>query len=311
MIDPLGGWRDGEAKRAIVEFVTRVAGDGSPEFVPPSERIAVFDNDGTLWCERPGFVQAYFVIDRLCTMIAERPELGEDPALRALAAGDVSGALAAKGMEGFMEAVLLPHAGLTADAFAEEAAAWLRDARHPRFDVPFRRLVYQPMLELIDLLRANAFRVFLVTGGGVEFVRAVSEELYGVPPDDVVGSAVELELTRIDGALQLVRQPRFRGSPNEGAPKVANIQAHIGRRPILAAGNSAGDTEMLEYAQSGRLASLCLVVDHDDEEREYAYESRSFTDPGAEPIGTTAGALGWTIISMRDDWVRVFPDVDA
>jgi hypothetical protein len=163
------------------------------------------------------------------------------------------------------------------------------------------------MLELIELLRGHSFRVYVVTGGGVEFVRAVSDELYGVQPDDVIGSSLELELTTIDGRLELVRQARFRGSPNEGAPKPVNIQAHVGRRPIVAAGNTAGDREMIEYAHTGPRPSLCLVVDHDDAEREYAYAGASLTDPGAEPITETAARMGWTVVSMRRDWVRVFP----
>ncbi len=305
--DPLPSWRDGEAKQSIHRFLARVCDDLSTEFVPPPARIAVFDNDGTLWCERPGFVQAVFGIDRLRAMLAERPGLADDPVTAALAAGDLAGAARAGGMERLLEVVAGTHAGITADAFADEAAAWLRDAMHPRFDVPFRRLVYQPMLELVDLLRAHAFRVFVVTGGGVEFVRAVSEELSGIPPDDVIGSSVELELERIDGRVELVRQARFRGSPNEGAPKPVNIQAHIGRRPIVAAGNTAGDREMLEYAHTGGLPSLCLVVDHDDAEREYAYAGSAFTDPGAEPIAETAARFGWTRVSMRRDWAQVFP----
>jgi len=307
-VTALASWRDGEARQAITDFVARVSREGSPEFVAASARIAVFDNDGTLWCERPGFVQAYYMIGRLQAMIAEQPELGEKPVMRALAAGDIPAALAAGGMEGLMEAALLPDTGITADAFAEAAATWLQDATHPRFGVPFRRLVYQPMLELLDLLRENSFRIFVVSGGGVEFVRAVSEELYGIPPDDVVGSSVELEFARIDGRVQLVRQARFRGSPNEGTPKPVNIQAHIGRRPIVAGGNTAGDREMLEYAQTGQHPSLCLVIDHDDDEREYAYAGASFTDPGAEPITTTAARLGWTVVSMKGDWAQIFPD---
>ena len=306
MTERLASWRDGAARQAILDYLERVCGDGSPELVAPAARVAVFDNDGTLWCERPGFVQAYFVIERLRARVGERPELADDPVVRALAAGDLAGALADGGLARVMQAVSMTDAGMTADAFAEAAAAWLRDATHPRFGVPFRRLVYQPMLELIDLLRAHAFRVFVVTGGGVEFVRAVSEELYGIPPEAVVGSSVELELARIDGRLQLVRQDTLRGSPNEGAPKPVNIQAQIGRRPIVAAGNTAGDREMLEYTQTGDHPALCLVVDHDDDEREYAYAGASFTDPGAEPIGVTADRLGWTLVSMRLDWAQVF-----
>ena len=172
--------------------------------------------------------------------------------------------------------------------------------------MPFRELTYVPMLELMDLLRSRGFRVFIVTGGGVEFVRAVGDELYGVTTDDVVGSAVQVSFERRDGRVVLVRQAAMLGSPNEGEPKAVNIQAHIGRRPIFAAGNSAGDTEMLEYAHTGEHPSLCLVVDHDDAEREYEYAGASVTNPDAESIVDTAGRLGWTVVSMRNDWNRVF-----
>ena len=172
--------------------------------------------------------------------------------------------------------------------------------------MPFEALTYVPMLELVDALRANDFRVFIVTGGGVEFVRAVSERVYGVPPDDVVGSAVQVRFERRDGRVVLVREPKILGSPNEGEPKPVNIQSHIGRRPILAAGNSAGDREMLEYAHTGERPSLCLVINHDDAEREYAYGGESVTNPDAEPILTTAEQYGWTVVSMRSDWSRVF-----
>jgi phosphoserine phosphatase len=308
MTTELKSWRDGEAKRAIIRFIDVACAAGSPGFIAPVDRVAVFDNDGTLWCERPLFVQASFVIDQLNAMKTERPELADDAVLVALAASDIGGAVRAGGVDGIMQAIAALHAGITAEAFAEEAAAWLGSAVHPDFGVPFRRLVYQPMLEVIDLLREHEFRVFVVSGGGVEFVRAVSEELYGVSPDDVVGSAVEVELERIDGVVQLVRQPRFRGSPNEGAPKTVNIQAHIGKRPVFAAGNTAGDREMLEYAQSPNRASLSIVIDHDDYEREYAYAGASFTDPGAEPIVETAARLGWPVVSMRDDWINIFPE---
>jgi hypothetical protein len=198
------------------------------------------------------------------------------------------------------------HAGITAEEFGGIATRWFAEARHPRFGVPFDALAYVPMLELLELLRAHEFRVFIVSGGGVEFVRAVSERMYGVTPDDVVGSAVQTRFERRDGRVVLVREPKLLGSPNEGAPKVVNIQARIGLRPIVALGNSAGDREMLEYAHTGERPSLCLVVDHDDAEREYAYAGASATDPGAQPIAETAAALGWTMVSMRDDWSRIF-----
>ena len=301
----LASWNDGAARTAILEFVDRVTDERGTDFVPPAERVAVLDNDGTLWCEQPTYVQALFVFARLRDAVAARPELAEQPVVKALLAGDLAGAQQ-YGMEAIAGVLLELDAGRTTEEFTRDAEAWLAEAEHPRFGVPFRQLTYAPMVELLELLRARDFRVFIVTGGGVEFVRAVGEELYGVPPDDVVGSAVQVEFVRRDGRVVLVRKAAMLGSPNEGEPKAVNIQAHIGRRPILAAGNSAGDTEMLEYAHTGEHPSLCLVVDHDDEEREYAYSGASVTNPGAESIVDTASRLGWTVVSMRRDWNRVF-----
>jgi len=301
----LASWNGGAARTAILEFVDRVTQEGGSGYVPPSGRVAVIDNDGTLWCEKPAYVQALFVLGRLRDAAARRPELAEQPVVKALLAGDLATAHEL-GMEAIAGVLLELDAGRTTEEFTRDAKDWLATAEHPRFHVPFPQLTYAPMLELVDLLRARAFRVFIVTGGGVEFVRAVGEELYDVPPDDVVGSAVEVDFARRDGRVVLVRKAAMLGSPNEGPPKVVNIQAHIGRRPILAAGNSAGDREMLEYAHTGELPSLCLVVDHDDAEREYAYASTSVTDPDAEPILDTAGRLGWTVVSMRSDWKQVF-----
>jgi phosphoserine phosphatase len=301
----LPSWNDGAARAAILEFVDRVSEEGGADHVPPPERVAVLDNDGTLWCERPTYIQALFVFARLHDAVATRPELAEQPVVKALLAGDLAAAQQF-GMEAIAGVLLQLDAGRTTEEFARDAADWLAAAQHPRFGVPFRELTYVPMLELLDLLRARGFRVFIVTGGGVEFVRAIGDELYGVPTDDVVGSAVQVEFERRDGRIVLVRKAAMLGSPNEGPPKAVNIQAHIGRRPILAAGNSAGDREMLEYAHTGEHPSLCLVVDHDDEEREYAYAGASVTDPDAEPIVDTAGRLGWTVVSMRRDWSRVF-----
>jgi phosphoserine phosphatase len=272
----LPSWNDGAARSAIFAFVKRVARE-----LPPEERIAVFDNDGTLWCEKPAYVQELFLKQRL----AERPELLE---------------------HGQIQAILELDAGITPEEFTVAVEDWFAEARHPRFGVPFQKTTYQPMRELLAFVRAHGFHVFVVTGGGVEFVRAVGEVLYGVGPDDVVGSAVQVAFERRDGHAVLVRQAAMLGSPNEGAPKAVNIQTHIGRRPILAVGNSAGDREMLEYVDSGPGPSLCVVIDHDDAEREYAYDSVAVTDPDAEPILETAARYGWTVVSMRNDWSQVF-----
>jgi phosphoglycolate phosphatase-like HAD superfamily hydrolase len=305
-VQPLASWREGDAKRAILAFIDRVTEPDSSAYVPPAARIAVFDNDGTLWCERPTYPQALFLMERVRAQVVADPSLAAMPVMRAVTVGDLRTAVA-DGLEPLAEVILRAHAGLTPAEYTAEVVAWFARAAHPTRGVAFGRLVYQPMLELLDLLRAAKFRVFIVTGGGVEFVRAVSADLYGIPPDDVVGSSVELAVERRDGRLELVRKAAFRGPPNEGEPKPVNIQAHIGLRPIFAAGNSAGDREMLEYASAGPLTALSIVIDHDDDEREYAYGGASFTDPGAEPVLASAVRLGWTIVSMRRDWATVFP----
>jgi len=286
--------------------MARVTAEGSATFVAPAARVAVFDNDGTLWCERPTYAQALFLLERLREQAAADPALADQPVVRALLAGDLGGAFA-MGAEAVGPIVLATHAGWTVDEYSAAVTAWLARTRHSRFGVTWPLLVYRPMLELLDLLRANAFRVFIVTGGGVEFVRSFAEAAYGVPPDDVVGTAVEVEVERRAGRMVLVRRPVLvRGFVNEGEPKPRLIQAHVGVRPIFAAGNSAGDAEMLEFASTGPLPSLAILIDHDDAEREYAYESRAATDPGADPILETAARLGWTVVSMRRDWSVVF-----
>jgi phosphoserine phosphatase len=296
----LPSWNEGAARAAVLDFVARAA-DG----VPAPERVAVFDNDGTLWCERPAYAQALFLQHALSEQAARDPELAAQPVVAALVAGDLHAAMG-HGLGSVAQALLGTHAGLTADAFTDAAAAWFAAATHPRFGVGFDQLVYVPMVELMALLRDHGFRVFIVTGGGVEFVRAVSERIYAVAPDDVVGSAVEVDVERRDGRVEVVRTARLRGSPNEGPPKVGSIQAHIGQRPILAVGNSAGDSDMLAYATTGARPGLALVLNHDDDEREYAYAGKAMTDPDAPAIEETAAAQGWTVVSMRDDWTRVF-----
>jgi phosphoserine phosphatase len=272
----LDSWNDGPVRTAILDFVVDASANTAP-----ADRVAVFDNDGTLWCERPAYIQEFYIRDQL----AKRPDLAGLPTVQAVLALDE---------------------GKTTDEFTTAAREWLRGFQHPRFEVPFGQLTYRPMHELLELLRAHDFSVFVITGGGVEFVRAIGEELYDVAPDNVVGSAVQVDFERRDGTVVLVRKAALLGPPNEGEPKVVNIHAHIGRRPIFVAGNSAGDREMLEYAHTGPLPSLCLVIDHDDDEREYAYESKAVTDADAEPILETAERFGWTVVSMRDDWSRVF-----
>ncbi|MDA0171650.1 haloacid dehalogenase-like hydrolase [Solirubrobacter taibaiensis] len=271
----LDSWNDGPVRQAILDYLDRI------DDVAPADRIAVVDNDGTLWCEKPTYTQALFILQKL----------GVDPAHDEIPS---------------VQALLEAHAGITTDEFDAEVAQWLEAFRHPRFGVPFTGLVYAPMLELLALLREHQFRVFVVTGGGVDFVRPVATQIYGVEPDDVVGSAIQVEFAREDGRVVLNRTAKLAGPPDEGPPKVVNIHGHIGRRPLVAIGNSAGDAEMLEYAHTGSLPSLCLVVNHDDEEREYAYGGAALTNPDAEDILVTAKRFNWTVVSMRDDWSRVF-----
>jgi phosphoglycolate phosphatase-like HAD superfamily hydrolase len=301
----LESWNDGAAGAAIREYLGRITADDGPDYVDPEQRIAVFDNDGTLWCEKPAYLQAFFILERLKQQAAADPELAGRDVVKALLANDLAAA-SREGAATVMEALLQTHAGLTTEEFDAAVTGWLAEFRHPRFGVAFDGLVYGPMLELLELLREYQFRVFVVTGGGVDFVRPVSARLYGVQPDDVVGSAVQVDFEQRDGQVVLVRRTALAGSPNEGPPKVVAIHAHIGQRPIVAVGNSAGDREMLEFAHTGEQPSLCLVLDHDDAEREYAYTGEAMTNPGAEPILTTAEHFGWTVVSMRRDWSRVF-----
>jgi phosphoserine phosphatase len=302
----LRSWRDGPARSAILDYLLRITDQDGADYVVPADRVAVFDNDGTLWCEQPAYIQAFFILQRLREQAEDDPELAAREVVQALLAGDLAAASSA-GLGDVLDLLLQTHAGLTTEEFEQAVARWLKGFRHPRFGTPMQNLVYAPMVELLELLREHGFHVFVVTGGGVDFVRPVSDELYGVAPDDVVGSAVQVELGRRDGRVVLVRRPVLLGAPNEGAPKVASIHAHIGRRPIVAVGNSAGDREMLEYAHTARASSLCLVIDHDDPEREYAYDGATLTDPDAEPIRVTAERLGWPVVSMSRDWSRVFP----
>ena len=295
----LVSWKDGVARSAILDYLGAVAD------IPVAERVAVFDNDGTLWCEKPAYLQAFFIMERLREQAADDPELAASEVVQALLANDLATA-SRHGLDEVMRVLLNTYAGWTTEEFDAAVAQWADRFRHPRFGVPFAGLVYAPMLELLELLRAHEFRVFIVTGGGVDFVRPLAAQLYGVQRDDVVGSAVKVEFERRDGKVVLARTAALNGSPNEGAPKVVSIHNHIGRRPLVAVGNSAGDREMLEFAHTGERPSLCIVLDHDDDQREYAYGGAALTDPEAEPILATAERAGWTVVSMRREWRRVF-----
>ncbi len=302
--DPLPSWNDGPARRAIVDFVARVTAEGGPDFVPPRERVATFDNDGTLWCEQPVYVQAVFALDRARAMLGRDPTLKERPAFRAILATDRE-AMARFGEGELADLVGATHSGMSPQEFRGIAREWLASAEHPRFRRPYRECLYQPQLELLTYLRAHGFLTFIVTGGGSDFVRAFAEDAYGIPPERVVGSSTKTRFEARDDKGGLIKLPEV-GSIDDGPGKAMNIDLHIGRRPILAFGNSDGDLQMLQYTAAGRGPRLMLLVHHDDAVREYAYDRSS-------PVGRLDKALdastrrGWTLVSMKNEWKTIFP----
>lgn len=298
--EPLPSWRPGRTRDRLLAFLDDAGA------VPVERRVAVFDNDGTLWCERPVYVQLAFFMDGLRRAVADRAELAGRAEYAALLEGNRE-AMSALGLERIALALAELYSGEEPEVFAERSRRFVREALHPSLGVPFARTVYQPMLELLAELRRRDFATFVVTGGGTEFVRAVSQELYGVAPEGVVGTLIDYDLVRRDGRPVLVRTGLPRGTVNEGAAKIANIQAFLGRRPILAAANSPGDWEMLEYTSSLPGPSLGLLVDHDDEDREFAYEGRAGTFEIASTTGEMVDRHGWLLVSMRSDWETVFP----
>ena len=297
----LPSWRPGRTRDAVVAFLAAAEG------LPVEARVAAFDNDGTLWCEKPTYVQFDFFEDALRRRAESNPALLERPELAAVMNLDMA-AIGELGMERVALALVELFAGIEPEVFTAAARDFMARARHRTLGVPAPGTRYQPMLELLDELRRRDFTIYLVSGGGTEFLRALSEELYGVPPELVVGTQVRYEMTRRpDGRPVLLRTGGVIGGANEGEAKVTSIQSQLGRRPILAAGNSAGDREMLEWALAGDGPGLALLLDHDDREREFAYQSVSGTLKEHEPITSVATRLGWTVISMAKDWSRVFP----
>lgn len=300
--DLLPSWRPGRTRDAVLGFL-----DAAPS-IPVEDRVAYFDNDGTLWCERPTYVQYEFYLDALRRRVREDPALADEAEFRAVLAGD-SAAVGEIGLERIALALAGLFRGLDPAAFTREARAFLRSAAHPTLGRPLAATRYAPMLELLEALRGLDFAVGVVTGGGTEFVRSVSQELYGVPPERVVGTMIAYDLGQDDaGRPALRRTGRVLGDVNEGAAKVTNIQTQLGRPPVLAAGNSAGDTELLEWAAAAAGPHLSVLVDHDDPDREFEYAGQAQTFAAGEPIRQTARRLGWTVVSMRRDWERVFAD---
>jgi hypothetical protein len=302
--DPLPSWRDGRTKQAIVDFVKQVTAKGGPKFVPPADRIAVFDNDGTLWAEQPMYFQLAFVLDRVKALAPQHPEWQEKEPFKSALAGDLAG-VAAGGEKGLLELVAATHADTTSEEFEKAVKDWLATAKHPRFKRPYTDLVYQPMLELLAFLRANGFKTYIVSGGGVEFMRAFSEKVYGVPPEQVVGSSIKTNYELRDGRPVIARLPEI-DFIDDKAGKPVGIQKFIGRRPLMAFGNSDGDFEMLEWTTAGSGPRFGLIVHHDDPQREWAYDRESHV--GRLKRGLDEGPQrGWSIASMKSDWRRVFP----
>ncbi len=303
--DALPGWSDGPTRARIVEFVQRVTDPTSADFVPLAERVAVFDNDGTLWSEKPVYFQLLFALDRIKALAPAHPEWKDTEPFKSALAGDIAG-LAAGGERAILELVMASHAGNTAEEFEAIVKDWFATARHPVTGRRYDEMIYQPMRELLDYLRANGFKTFIVSGGGVEFMRPWVERVYGIPPEQVVGSSIRTKYELRDGQPSIVRLPEI-DFIDDKAGKPVGIHKFIGRRPILAVGNSDGDFEMLEYATGGPGPALGLIVHHDDADREYAYDRGS-------SVGRLDRALdeaprrGWKIISMKADWRRIYPD---
>jgi haloacid dehalogenase-like hydrolase len=302
--DPLPSWNDGAAKKSITEFVAKVTTVGSPDFVPVPERIATFDNDGTLWCEKPLPVQLFFALDRVKALAPQHPEWKTNEPFASLLKGDLHGALA-DGEHALLEIMLATHAGITTEEFDKIVKDWIATAKHPKYKQPYTACVYQPMLEVLAYLRANGFKTFIVSGGGIEFMRPWTEKVYGIPPEQVVGSSGKTKFELRDGNPVLVKLPEINFIDDKDG-KPIGINSHIGRRPICAFGNSDGDLQMLQYTGAGSGARFCLYVHHDDAEREYAYDRKdplARLDKGLDE----AAAKGWTVVSMKDDWKTIFP----
>ena len=301
--DPLPSWNDTAPKQAIVAFVEKVTKAGSPDFVPVPERIATFDNDGTLWAEQPIYFQLLFALDRVNALAPQHPEWKEKEPFAALLKGDVKGALAG-GEKAVAQIVMVTHAGMTTDEFAKIVKDWIATARHPKTGRLMTEMVYQPMLELLAYLRKNEFKTFIVSGGGIEFIRPWAAKTYGIPPEQVVGSSIKTRFEMRDGKPVLIRLSEI-NFIDDKTGKPVGINSHIGRRPIAAFGNSDGDQQMLEWTAAGSGARFCLLVHHDDADREWAYDRKSHIG-SLDKAWDEAVARGWTVVSMKDDWKAIF-----
>ena len=305
-IDPLPSWNDSASKKAIIAFVERVTKEGSPDFVPPNERIATFDNDGTLWVEQPIYTQVTFAIDEVVAMAPQHPEWHEQEPFKSILAHDRE-AMLRFSVQDFEKVIALTHSGMTVQQFQEIVKKWLAEAKHPRFKRPYTECVYQPMIELMQYLRNNGFKTYIVTGGGQEFVRAFAAQTYGVPPEQVVGSMgkVKYEYDK-NGNPELIKLPEvLLVDDKSGKPEGINMV--IGHRPQAAFGNSTGDQQMLEYTGVGDGARLMMLVHHDDAKREYAYGAESKIGTFSDALMAEANKKDWVVVSMKGDWKTIFP----
>lgn len=301
--EPLPSWNDTAARKAITGFVTKVTTEG-PDFVPPAERIAVFDNDGCLWAEQPMYFQAFYIFDRIKQLAPQHPEWKDKEPFASVLKGDLKAALAG-GEKALLEMTMATHAGVTTEEFDKSVGDWLATAKHPTTGKPYTQMVYQPMLELLAHLRANGFKTFIVSGGGIDFLRVFAEKSYGVPPEQVVGSSIKAKYELRDGKPVIIKIPEL-NFIDDKAGKPVGIHQHIGRRPIFAAGNSDGDLQMLEWTTAGPGPRFAMLIHHDDAGREWAYDRDSHI--GKLDKGLDEGPKrGWTIVSMKNDWNTIHP----
>ncbi|HKB01575.1 MAG TPA: HAD family hydrolase [Gemmataceae bacterium] len=302
--DPLPSWNEGPSRKAVLDFVAKVTAKDSKSFIPPAERVAVFDNDGTLWSEQPMYFQLAFALDRVKALVPKHPEWKEKQPFKGILDGDPKAALAG-GEKAAIELVAATHTGMTTDEFHATVLDWLKTARHPKFDRPYTDLVYQPMLEVLAHLRANGFKTYIVSGGGIEFMRPWAEKVYGIPPEQVVGSSGKLKYEVRDGQPILVKLPEI-ALIDDGPGKPVGIQQHIGRRPVMAFGNSDGDFQMLQYTTAGPGPRFGLIVHHTDAEREWAYDRTSHVGKLDKALDAVPKA-GWTVVDMKAEWKVVYP----
>jgi hypothetical protein len=309
--DPLPSWRPGSAKDAIIAYVENVTDPGSSDYIPQADRIATFDNDGTLWSEQPMYFQLFYLFDRVKALSPKHPEWKTQEPFASALAGDYTKALAG-GDKAIMELVTATHSGMTAEEFTTEVGTWIQTAQHPQKHMLLKDMVFQPMLELLAYLRAEGFKTYIVSGGGVDFMRVFTEEVYGVPPEQVVGSELKVSYELRDGIPVIVKQPSL-DFIDDKTGKPVGIYQHIGRRPVFAAGNSDGDQQMLEYttlrrSKDDETARLGLLIHHDDAEREWAYDRDSHFGELNRALDL-APENGWLVVSMKDDWSVIYPSV--